>query len=143
MQMATHNLPNNGSKRLAFIGGANHLDIVKRRKHGYLEALRENRIPIEKELVVCRKIDYEEGKIATETLLSLPQPPDAILAMNDTLAFAAMEVVKNHGLRISMTWQSSGIQTSSMLIMWNRNYLLYHIKLIKWEKLPANYLSIR
>ena len=74
--------------------------IVKRRKHGYLEALRDNRIPIEKELVVCRKIDYEEGKIATETLLSLPQPPDAILAMNDTLAFAAMEVIKSHGLSI-------------------------------------------
>lgn len=62
--------------------------------------MRDNRIPIEKELVVCRKIDYEEGQIATETLLSLPQPPDAILAMNDTLAFAAMEVIKKHGLRI-------------------------------------------
>ena len=80
-QMATQHLLDNGSKRVAFIGGANHLDIVKRRKHGYLEALRDNRIPIEKELVVCRKIDYEEGQIATETLLSLPQPPDAILAM--------------------------------------------------------------
>ena len=99
-QMATQHLLNNGSKRVAFIGGANHLDIVRRRKHGYLEALRENRIPIQKELVVCRKIDYEEGKIATESLLSLPQPPDAILAMNDTLAFAAMEVIKSHGLRI-------------------------------------------
>ena len=49
---------------------------------------------------ICRKIDYEEGKIATENLLSLPQPPDAILAMNDTLAFAAIEVIKSHGLRI-------------------------------------------
>lgn len=99
-QMATQHLLDNGSKRVAFIGGANHLDIVRRRKHGYLEALRENRIPIQKELVVCRKIDYEEGKIATESLLSLSQPPDAILAMNDTLAFAAMEVIKSHGLRI-------------------------------------------
>ncbi len=99
-QKATQHLLDNGSKRVAFIGGANHLDIVKRRKHGYLEALRENKIPIEKELVVCRKIDYDEGKIATETLLSLPKPPDAILAMNDTLAFAAMEVIKNHGYRI-------------------------------------------
>lgn len=141
-QMATQHLLDNGSKRVAFIGGANHLDIVKRRKHGYLEALRENRIPIEKELVVCRKIDYEEGKIATETLLSLPQPPDAILAMNDTLAFAAMEVIKNHTSGFRMMWQSSGIQTSSMLIMWNRNYQQYHIRPIKWEKLPANYLSI-
>lgn len=72
----------------------------KKRKHGYLEALRNNRIPIEKELVICRKLDFEEGKIATETLLALPNPPDAILAMNDTLAFAAMEVIKSHGLRI-------------------------------------------
>ena len=99
-QIATQHLLDNGSKRVAFIGGANHLDIVKKRKHGYLEALRSNHIPIEKELVVCRKIDYNEGKVATETLLSLPHPPDAILAMNDTLAFAAIEVIKSHGLRI-------------------------------------------
>ena len=76
------------------------MDIVKRRKHGYLEALRQNRMAIEPELVECRKIDYDEGKIATEKLLALSNPPDAILAMNDTLAFAAMEVIKDHGLRI-------------------------------------------
>ena len=99
-QTATQHLLDTGSKRVAFIGGANHLDIVKRRKHGYLEALRANGIPIEKELVVCRKIDYEEGKLATESLLALPNPPDAILAMDDTLAFAAMEVIKSHGLHI-------------------------------------------
>lgn len=99
-QMATQHLLDNGCKRVAFIGGANHLDIVKRRKHGYLEALRNNKMPIEKELVVCRKIDYEEGKIAAQTLLALPNPPDAILAMNDTLAFAAIEVIKSHGLRV-------------------------------------------
>ena len=99
-QMATQHLLDNGCKRVAFIGGANHLDIVKRRKHGYLEALRNNKIPIEKELVVCRKIDYEEGKIAAQTLLALPNPPDAVLAMNDTLAFAAIEVIKSHGLRV-------------------------------------------
>mgnify|MGYP003054037013 FL=1 len=99
-QTATQHLLDNGSRRVAFIGGANHLDIVKKMKHCYLEALRNNRIPIEKELVICRKLDFEEGKIATETLLALPNPPDAILAMNDTLAFAAMEVIKSHGLRI-------------------------------------------
>ncbi|MDR0892033.1 MAG: LacI family transcriptional regulator [Mediterranea sp.] len=99
-QVATQHLLDNGCRRVAFIGGANHLDIVRRRKHGYLEALRENRLPILKELVICRKIDYEEGKRATEELLALPSPPDAILAMNDTLAFAAMEVIKSHGLRI-------------------------------------------
>ena len=39
---ATQHLIDTGSRRIAFIGGPNHLDMVKRRKHGYLEALREN-----------------------------------------------------------------------------------------------------
>jgi DNA-binding LacI/PurR family transcriptional regulator len=99
-RMATQHFIDNGNHRIAFIGGPNHLDIVRKRKHGYLEALRANNIPIEKELVVCRKIDYQEGKIAAEQLLALPNPPDAILAMNDTLAFAAIDVIKNHNLRI-------------------------------------------
>ena len=47
-QEATQHLIDTGSRRIAFIGGPNHLDMVRRRKHGYLEALRENRIPIEK-----------------------------------------------------------------------------------------------
>ena len=99
-RMATQHFIDNGNHRIAFIGGPNHLDIVRKRKHGYLEALRANNIPIEKELVVCRKIDYREGKIAAEQLLSLTNPPDAILAMNDTLAFAAIDVIKSHHLRI-------------------------------------------
>ena len=45
-QMATQHLIDTGSRRIAFIGGPNHLDMVKRRKHGYLEALRENHLPI-------------------------------------------------------------------------------------------------
>ena len=47
-QQATQHLIDTGSRRIAFIGGPNHLDMVKRRKHGYLEALRENRIPIDR-----------------------------------------------------------------------------------------------
>ena len=58
-QMATQHLIDTGSRRIAFIGGPNHLDMVQRRKHGYLEALRENRIPIDRNLVACNTIDYQ------------------------------------------------------------------------------------
>ena len=51
-QMATQHLIDTGSRRIAFIGGPNHLDMVRRRKHGYLEALRENRLDIDRDLVV-------------------------------------------------------------------------------------------
>lgn len=97
---ATLHLLDSGCKRIAFLGGDNHLDIVKQRKHGYLEALRERGISIDRQLIECRKFEFNAGCEATEQLLALPVPPDAILAANDTVAFAAMEVIRRHKLRI-------------------------------------------
>jgi len=99
-QNATNHFLKTGSKRVAFIGGPNHMEIVKQRKHGYLQALRENNIPIERELVFCRKIGHDTGYEGACQLLSLPNPPDAILGMNDSLAFGAMKAVKEYGLNI-------------------------------------------
>lgn len=99
-QEATQHLIDTGSKRIAFLGGPNHLDMVRRRKHGYLEALRENNIPIDRDLVVCDKIDYSIALQKTEALLQRPERPDAILAFNDIICFAAFTAIKNCGLRI-------------------------------------------
>lgn len=99
-QEATQHLLDTGSRRIAFIGGPNHLDMVKRRKHGYLEALRENRVPIERELVVCEKIDYDWALEATIKLLEMENRPDAILAFNDIITFAAFTAIKQKGLDI-------------------------------------------
>ena len=38
-QEATQHMIETGSRRVAFIGGPNHLDMVRRRKHGYLEVI--------------------------------------------------------------------------------------------------------
>ena len=97
---ATQHLIETGSRRVAFLGGPNHLDMVKRRKHGYLEALRDNRIPIDRELVVCNRIDFDLVVEATKQLLQIENRPDAILAVNDTVTFAAFTAVKEMGLRI-------------------------------------------
>ncbi len=99
-QMATQHLIDTGSRRIAFIGGPNHLDMVRRRKHGYLEALRENKMDIDRNLVVCDKIDYEVALHAVEKLLEGENRPDAILAFNDIVTFAAFTAIKNKGLNI-------------------------------------------
>ena len=99
-QQATQHLIDTGSRRIAFIGGPNHLDMVRRRKHGYLEALRESRIPIERELVVCDSIDYDVALQNTIKLLQRPDRPDAIIAFNDILLFAAFNAIKQQHLRI-------------------------------------------
>ncbi len=99
-QLATQHLIDTGSRRIAFIGGPNHLDMVRRRKHGYLEALRENHIEIERDLVICGKIDYQFALQAVEQMLKQENRPDAILAFNDIITFAAFTAIKNCGLRI-------------------------------------------
>ena len=99
-QQATQHLIDTGSRRIAFIGGPNHLDMVRRRKHGYLEALRENRLPIDRDLVACDRIDYDVAMKATLRMLEMPNRPDAILAFNDIITFAAFTAIKQKGLKI-------------------------------------------
>ncbi len=99
-QQATQHLLDTGSKRVAFVGGPNHLDMVRRRKHGYLEALRDNHLPILREMVVCGKIDYQWALEETSKLLQREDRPDAILAFNDIITFAAFTAIKQLKLRI-------------------------------------------
>jgi len=74
--------------------------MVRRRKHGYLEALRENHLPIDRDMVICDKIDYQVACESTKRLLERPNRPDAILAFNDIITFAAFTTIKEQGLRI-------------------------------------------
>jgi LacI family transcriptional regulator len=99
-QQATQHLIDKGCRRIAFIGGPNHLDMVRRRKHGYLEALRDNRIPIDRTLVVCGTIDYQWALDTVTGLLQCADRPDAILAFNDIVTFAAFSAIKQSGLCI-------------------------------------------
>lgn len=96
---ATIHMIDSGAKRVAFIGGPNNLNMVKRRKHGYLQALRDRNIPIERELVACDKIDFEVARANTIRVLGNAHP-DAILAFNDIITYAAFDAIKAKGLRI-------------------------------------------
>lgn len=99
-QLATEHLISTGCRRIAFVGGPNHLDMVRRRKHGYLEALREARIPIDRNLVACGSIDYKLAMERTKEMLQQPDRPDAILAFNDIITFAALTAIRTVGLRV-------------------------------------------
>lgn len=98
---ATLHLIDQGCKRIAHIEGPPNLEISKQRLEGYKEALKEHNIPFNKELVaICPSGTIEEGKKATEKLLSLKNPPDAIFATNDPAAMGAMQAIKAKGLKM-------------------------------------------
>lgn len=99
-RQATESLIDEGARRIAFLGGPNQFKQTVDRKHGYLEALRERGLPIRTELVKCHRISFNSGLTDTLDLLSLPEPPDAILATHGLLAISALQAVTSQGLRI-------------------------------------------
>ncbi|MBO4463787.1 MAG: LacI family DNA-binding transcriptional regulator [Prevotella sp.] len=99
-RVATDCLIEGGARRIAFLGGPNQMKQNTDRKHGYLEALRQHNIPIRTELVKCHRISFNSGLTDTLELLSLPEPPDAILASHGLLAISALQAIESRGLRI-------------------------------------------
>ncbi len=97
---ATQHLIDQGCHRIAILCGPARLKMVQERKHGYIEALHDNHLLARPEYVVYSDIDIASAIDATHALLDLPERPDAIIALNDTLLFAAMKAVKIRGLQI-------------------------------------------
>ena len=97
---ATNSLIDDGARRIAFLGGSNQMKQTADRKHGYLQALRERGIPIRTELVKCHNISFNSGLSDTLELLSLPEPPDAIIASHGLLAISALQAVTSQRLKI-------------------------------------------
>lgn len=99
-RQVTHYLIDGGARRIAFLGGSNQMKQTSDRKHGYLEALRERNIPIRKELVKCHDASFNSGLSDTLELLSLPEPPDAIIASHGMLAVSAFQSILSLHLHI-------------------------------------------
>ena len=98
---ATLHLIEQGCKRIAHIEGPTNLAITKQRLEGYLEALKEKGIPIDKDLIIpCSDPSIEGGKIATEKILAMANVPDGIFATNDPVAMGAMQAIRAKGLKI-------------------------------------------
>lgn len=99
-RQATLHLIDSGARRVAYLGGPNRIKQAALSKHGYLEALRERGMTIRKELVKCGHVSFNSGLSETLDLLSLPEPPDAILADHGMLSIAAFQAIVSRGLRI-------------------------------------------
>lgn len=97
-RMATEYLLGLGHTRIGFISGL--FEASAARLRGYKEALINAGISFHKQWVVAGDFLQPSGFTATNQLLSLSNPPTAIFAANDLMAFGALEAVKEHGLRV-------------------------------------------
>jgi LacI family transcriptional regulator len=98
---ATLHLIEQGCKRIAHIEGSPNLEITKQRLEGYLEALKEKNIPVDRDLIIpCPDPSIEGGKLAAEKILAMSNVPDGIFATNDPVAMGAMQAIRAKGLKI-------------------------------------------
>lgn len=90
-----------GCKRIAHIKGPSNLSTSAHRLKAYIDALNENNIAIQEELIIkVAGFSPEYGLEAAKQLLSLQSTPDAIFAVNDGVAIGAMFAIKDAGYSI-------------------------------------------
>lgn len=96
---AVEHLISIGCKRIAHLSAPQHMLLGQNRQKGYRQALLKHKLPIHEELIL--KCDsFEEAIAKTPDLLRLPQPPDAIFAVNELTAAGALSVVKRVGFKV-------------------------------------------
>lgn len=89
-----------GYKRIAHLAGLKHLWISNRRLEAYRDALLKHGLPFREEYLVHGGFDEEDGARGYATLMSLPERPDAVFAVNDPVALGVHQSCKRDGVRI-------------------------------------------
>jgi LacI family transcriptional regulator len=95
-----NHLVERGFKRITCLGGSPDLKIQADQLEGYREGLRETGIAYDPELVVEGDLTSNGGYQATKRQLSIPDPPDAIICINDETAFGALHAAHEQGLQV-------------------------------------------
>lgn len=90
-----------GRRRIAIINSDTRFMYARQRQQGYVDALGEaGRVPQPCYCMQVDGLDFQAGRDAATHLFSLPQPPDAIFAVSDTLAIGAMHGAREAGRTI-------------------------------------------
>lgn len=97
---ATEYLINLGHQRIGFITGWMDLGCSVDRLEGYRAALHSYHLPEYPELIYEGTFAQTDGYAGASVFLKLPNPPTAIFASNDVMAFGVMDAVRNCGLRV-------------------------------------------
>jgi LacI family repressor for deo operon, udp, cdd, tsx, nupC, and nupG len=97
---ATRHLIELGHRRIGHITGSRHAVSTAHRLAGYRDALNAADIPFSDELVQAGDFSMDSGVTAMERLLALENPPTAVFAGNDEMAFGAMTAAHKQGLSI-------------------------------------------
>jgi LacI family transcriptional regulator len=88
-----------GHKRIAYVSGPSGRYSFRQRCDGYKKALADNGMAVDDGIIVFHETE-ETGTAWMEKILSSGKMPDAIFACNDINAIMAINMLKEHSLRV-------------------------------------------
>jgi LacI family transcriptional regulator len=96
---AVKHLIDQGCRQIAHLGTTKDMGIGRERYEGYIQALKDNRIIVNENLIVnCDT--YKAARLITKKLIYGPDPVDGIFAVNDRTAIGALQTAKECGIKI-------------------------------------------
>lgn len=87
-----------GHRRIGFITGSERFIASQLRVKSFLDTMAKAKAVVEEGWVQRGDFSFESGVAATEALLDLASPPTAIIASNDEMALAALQVAQKRKL---------------------------------------------
>jgi LacI family transcriptional regulator len=100
--LATKHLLDQGYQKVAHIAGPQHLKIFEDRLRGYQAAIAESKQIPDDALIYSGNVSIEAGKSAIAHFLKLPDPPDAVFAVEDFTALGAIKELKAQKINIPL-----------------------------------------
>lgn len=97
---AVDHLIQQGCRRIAHFTNFQKINIYKERLRGYREALEKNGISFLPELVIESDMQLEDGRVSMQKLLVENRMPDAVFSSSDLSAVGALQVLKEHNIRV-------------------------------------------
>lgn len=98
--LLTEHLISRGYDRIATLVGSLSESSAQERLEGFRKALADHAIPERDEWIVRTNFLYEDGVAKAVELLSANERPNAVIAQNNVLAYAAIRVAKGMGLGV-------------------------------------------
>jgi LacI family repressor for deo operon, udp, cdd, tsx, nupC, and nupG len=123
----TRHLIELGHRRIAHITGSKNAASTEHRLNGYKDALAAARIPYDESLVAAGDFSMQSGADAMERLLALDDPPTAVFAGNDEMAFGAVKAARAHGLSVPEDLSMVGCDDQNTAAFYNPPLTTVHI----------------
>jgi LacI family transcriptional regulator len=97
---ATRHLIEQGCKKIVLVTANLKRNVYAQRHKGYMDALFDNKIPYDKELVLIKDLSEQCGVEAAMEILKMKPLPDGAFITNDFSAAVCMQTLKNHDIKI-------------------------------------------